>query len=152
MYLDRNIIIEYFNQNYGDIFERVFADHLKKKFPNLKSYDGWALLHMAINCAKYSNEQASLEFSETYHLKLNLALSLCFERMIKEKMMLGEEIEKAKEQWDTFVSFTMYNEDKEKHKALPHARVLYDLKDYIKNQDLVNNNNFSQYVQTGLKN
>ena len=53
MYLDRNVIIDYFNTNYGKIFEQVFGYHFRKKYPNINIFDGWSILHMAINEAKY---------------------------------------------------------------------------------------------------
>ena len=55
-------------------------EDIRKKYPNINIFDGWSILHMAINEAKYSYEDGAKEFSEICHVKLNLALSLCFEK------------------------------------------------------------------------
>jgi len=143
MYLDRNVIIDYFNANYGKIFEQVFGEHFKKKYPNINILDGWSILHMAINEAKYSYEDGAKEFSEVCHIKLNLALSLCFERMIKEKINLGESFGSIKQQWNEFANLSLYNSDVQKNNTLPHIKILNNLREYIKQQYINNNVNQS---------
>ncbi len=143
MYLDRNVIIDYFNTNYGKIFEQVFGDHFRKKYPNINIFDGWSILHMAINEAKYSYEDGAKEFSEICHVKLNLALSLCFEKMIKEKIILGESFDSIKQQWNEFANLSLYNSDIQKNNTLPHAQILNNLREYIKQQGINNNVNQS---------
>lgn len=145
MYLDRNVIINYFNSNFGKIFEQVFGQHFRKKYPNINIYDGWSILHMAINEAKYSFEDGAKEFSEVCHIKLNLALSLCFDKLIKEKINLGESFDSIKQQWNEFANFSLYNNDVPKNNALPHAQILNNLREYIKQQNI--NNNFNQANQ-----
>ena len=145
MYLDRKVIIDYFNIHYGKIFEQIFGEHLRKKYPNTNIVDGWSILHMAINEAKYSYEDGAKEFSEVCHVKLNLALSLCFEKMIKERIDLGESFESIKQQWNEFANLSLYNSDVQKNNTLPHAQILNNLREYIKQQNL--NNNFNQSDQ-----
>lgn len=140
MYQDRNIIINYFNNNYGKIFEEVFKDHMEKHYPNVKSFDGWSILNMAINETKYSHENGAKEYSEICHLKLNLSFSLCLEKMIKRRLDIGETFENAKQMWEEYTNFVVYNKDVEKNKELPHIKVLFDLKEYIKKYKTIEDN------------
>ena len=99
---------------------------------------------MAINEAKYSYEDGAKEFSEICHVKLNLALSLCFEKMIKEKIILGESFDSIKQQWNEFANLSLYNSDVQKNNTLPHAQILNNLREYIKQQAINNNVNQSK--------
>lgn len=140
MYQDRDKIINYFNNNYGDIFESVFKEHLERKYPNVKAIDGWSILNMAISEAKYSNENGAKEYSEMCHLKLNLAFSLCFDKLMKKRIELGEIFEESKQKWEEYKNLVIYNNDQEKNNQLPHVNVLLNLKEYIKLQKDKNNN------------
>ena len=87
---------------------------------------------MAINEAKYSYEAGAKEYSEDCHVNLNVALSLCFEKMILEKINLGESFESIKQQWNEFDNLSLYNSDIQKNNTLPHVQILNNLREYIK--------------------
>ena len=113
---------------------------MEKHYPNVKSFDGWSILNMAINETKYSHENGAKEYSEICHLKLNLAFSLCLEKMIKRRLDIGETFENAKQMWEEYTNFVVYNKDVEKNKELPHIKVLFDLKEYIKKYKTIEDN------------
>lgn len=151
MYQNRKEIIDYINVEFGDVFQSVFGEHFKKKYPQFDEMDAWALLHLAINSIKYSYEEGKKDYSEICHQKLNLALSICFERIIKERIAHGENVEFIKQEWIEFKNLCLFKSEKEKNDELAHMQVLYDLKSYVIKQNLLNNNSFRQYVQPGLK-
>ena len=147
---NRKEIIDYINNEFGDIFESVFLEHFKKKYPQLDGIDAWALLHLAINSAKYSYEDGKKDYSEICHQKLNLALSLCFERIIKERIALGENIDSIKQEWLEFKNLCAFKSEKEKNNELAHVQVLLSLKGHITSQEF-NNKEFRDYVRKNLK-
>ena len=63
--------------------------------------------------------------------------------MIKEKIILGESFDSIKQQWNEFANLSLYNSGVQKNNTLPHAQILNNLREYIKQQGINNNVNQS---------
>lgn len=150
MYFDRDVLVDYFNQEYGEIFYKIFKDHLNKHYPNIKIKDAWSILNMIISEIKES--VAYKEYNEQCHLKLNLALSLCLDKKIKNDLNNGKQFEECKQEWIDFTKYVMYNPVMEKHKKLPHIEVLIKLQEYIKDfKNVVNQHISNELIEQSLE-
>lgn len=139
MYLNRNVIINSFNNEYGDIIDRAFREHLERKYPNINFKDSWSLLTAVVNEIKYSYENNNIEYSEICLLKMNLVLSECFNKKIVNEINKGASIDECRQEFLNFANYVISNNDNTKRMALPHIQIMYSLKQYIlENADKLN--------------
>lgn len=140
MYLDRNKIIDYFNEQFEQIFRNVFEEHFIRQYPNINIIDGWSILHLVIGETKYTYEYGNKSLSDLLHSKLNYAFALCFEKVIKSNIEKGMSFNSCKNMWEEFKSLSLYNRNPEQTKLLPHVKVLNTLREYIKYKFKLENN------------
>lgn len=131
MYLNRNVIINLFNNVYGDIINRAFREHLERKYPNINFIDPWSLLTAVVNEIKYSYENNNIKYSEICLLKMNLVLAECFNKKIVNEINKGASIDECRQEFLNFANYVISNNDNTKRMALPHIQMMNSLKQYI---------------------